>query len=148
MKDRNASKRFLAEVNYDFPIPVSQKTDIEKLAEKYCELGTVCCAYDQGRIIAMVAGYTEHTSDQVGYISLVASIKEARRRGLASQLIREFLEKADERGLKAVHVYTHRTNFGAIAMYKKLGFDLYMMENEPRPDDVHFIFYFQTQEKG
>lgn len=149
MRDENviAIKCFLEKVNNDFPVPVSTKTDIEKLALKYCDRGTVCCAYDNCKIIAMVAGYTENTPNNMGYISLVASAKEVRRSGLASKLIREFLEKANEKGLTAVHVYTHITNHGAVKMYEKLGFVRYLMENEPRPNDVHFIYYLQSQDK-
>ncbi len=137
---------FLKIVDNDFPVSLSQKTDIELLAKKYCEHGTVCCAYDNHRIIAMVVGYIENTVNQMGYISLVASVREARRLGLASKLVREFLEKAEEKHLTAVHVYTHITNYGAIAMYEKLGFVRYSPENEPRPNDVHF-FYFFSREK-
>ena len=148
MKDTNAIKAFLEEVNYDFPIPVSDKTSLDDLAEKFSKLGTVCCAYDGDGIIAMVAGYTNNTVNDMGYISLVASARKARRSGLATKLIREFLQKAEEKHLTAVHVYTHKTNAGAIAMYKRLGFVPYVMPNEPRPDDVHFIYYLNQQNEG
>ena len=89
----------------------------------------------------MVAGYLDHTKDQMGYISLVAAAPDARRKGYSSALLEEFLELAKNKGLKAVHVYTHKTNNRAVGMYRKAGFEEYCPEEEPFPEDHHFIFY-------
>ncbi len=75
----------------------------------------------------------------MGYISLVAAVKEARRKVISSRLISEFLEIAQEKKLKYVHLYTDKTNKGAIEMYRKLGFSCYHPIDEPRPDDIHLI---------
>ncbi len=139
MPNAEAILRFLKEVDRDFPVPVSSKTPLEALAEKYAALGTLCCEYAGDRIIAMAAGYTRGTQDRLGYLSLVAACADARRRGLCTRLVREFLQIAADAGLRAVHLYTHRTNVNAIAMYRKLGFTDYHPEAEPRPEDVHLI---------
>lgn len=139
---KEAVKQFLKEVDHDFPVPVSHKTDIDQLVNKYCEKATLCCESSEGRILAMVSGYTENTVDQIGYISLVATVKGARRKGLSSRLIQEFLTLAKQKGLKGVHVYTHKTNLGAIAMYNKLGFLRYYPKDESRPNDIHFYYQF------
>ena len=133
---------FLEKVDHDFPVSLSSKTQLHSLADKYFCFGTLCCEYSDGKIIGMVAGYIEHTPSDLGYISLVALCKETRGRGVASKLLKQFLGKASEKGLRGVHVYTHCTNFKAIDMYKKNGFILYTPENEPRSDDIHFIYLF------
>ena len=135
----NDIKAFLCEVDHDFPVPLSKKTDIDQLAKKYCQYATLCCEFAGDKIIAMVAGYTENTIDQMGYISLVATVKSARHKGLSSKLIKDFLRIAKEKGLRSVHVYTHSTNQNAINMYQKLGFIRYCPTVEPRPEDMHFI---------
>ena len=139
MLSRDRIESFLREVDMDFPIPLSHKVDISSLAKKYCEKATMCCRFKDDRIIAMVAGYLDHTIDRIGYISLVAAVPDERKRGYSSALLKEFLELAKKRGLKAVHVYTHKTNVGAIRMYRKLGFEDYDPREEPRPEDCHFI---------
>ena len=47
--------------------------------------------------------------------------------------------ECNKRGLEKVHLYTDSRNTGAILMYKRLGFKEYFIEDDPRPDDVHFI---------
>ena len=141
MQKYNAVLSFLREVDYDFPVPVSSKTELSDLAEKYCKYGTLCCEYIGNRVLAMVAGYTENTPGDLGYISLVATCRESRGTGLASKLIKEFLLKASDCSLKGVHVYTHCNNVKAINMYQKLGFVPYHPEVEPRPQDIHLIYW-------
>ncbi len=134
-------ERFLREVDHDFPIYLSDKTRIEELALKYHDKATLCCALYGENIIAMVSGYTKNTKGHLGYISLVAVSRAFRHRGLASRLIRQFMERGRDDGLSAVHLYTHASNQNAINMYYKLGFEKYHLAEEPRPDDIHFIFY-------
>lgn len=143
MVDVKSVESFLRDVDNEFPIPLSSKVNISNLAEKYSEKATLCCRFRDEKIIAMVAGYTEHTKDRMGYISLVATTADARRKGYSSALLEEFLEIARNKGLQAVHVYTHRTNLRAIGMYQKVGFVDYCPVDEPHPDDHHFIYYLE-----
>ena len=136
--------RFLEEVDAEFPIPLSSKVEIRELAEKYYEKAALCCRCEGDRIIAMVAGYIKNTPDQMGYISLVATTGDARRKGYSCALLREFLELAKAEGLKAVHVYTHETNIRAVGMYRKVGFVDYSPADEPWPKDYHFIYYLDS----
>lgn len=148
MQDVDAILRFLKEVDRDFPVPVSSKTPLEALAEKYAARATLCCAYDGDRIIAMAAGYTQNTVGSLGYLSLVAAVRDARRKGLCTKLVQEFLSIAADRGLTAVHLYTHPTNEKAIALYLKLGFTYFDPEIEPRPQDVHLICRLGSKDPG
>lgn len=138
---------FLKEVDTEFPVSLSSKVDIRELARKYCEQATLCVRCEGDRIIAMVAGYIENTPNQIGYISIVATTSDARRQGYSSALLRQFLELARNKGLKAVHVYTHETNMRAVGMYRKVGFVDYSPIDEPHPEDYHFIYYLGS-DKG
>ena len=133
--------KFLNAVDGDFPVPLSEKQDLHQLAAKLAEKGTVCFAQENGEICSMVLGYTENVIGNMGYISIVATIPLAKGKGYASRLVREFVEKAREKGLSAVHLYAVKDNIPAVRMYKKLGFTEYKFENEPRPDDLHLIYY-------
>ena len=135
---------FLRQVDGDFPIPLSLKQDLDAYAEKLLAHGTLCArrSGDDGCILALAAGYTDHAVDDLGYLSIVATWKEARGRGYASRLVTQFLDIARARGLRGVHLYAVASNEPAVHMYRKLGFTDYHPQNEPRPDDLHLIYYF------
>lgn len=143
MQEFQAIRAFLGAVDPLFPVPLSQKQDLDAFAEKLLEKATLCAAEEDGRIVALVAGYTENVVDRLGYISIVATLPEARGRGLGSALVREFLEIARGKGLRGVHLYAVPDNLPAIRMYEKLGFEIYRLDNEPRPDDAHLIYCFE-----
>ena len=134
-------KDFLQAVDKSFPTPLSQKQDLGKLAEKFIDKATLCYAEEEGRIAALVAGYTENVTNDIAYISVVATLPEKQGRGLASGLVAEFISRARERGLRAVHLYTAQSNLGAIRMYRKLGFVEWIYESEPRPNYLNLIYY-------
>lgn len=135
----NDIKTFLCRVDEKFPVALSQKQDIEDIARKFCEKGTLCLAWENNEICSMVAGYTDNILNNKAYISVVATLDGARGRGYASRLIEEFIAKAEEKHIEAVHLYTDRKNIPAIRMYQKLGFEEWQISDEPRPDDMHLI---------
>lgn len=135
---------FLIKVDKLFPTPLSQKQELALLAEKFCKYGLICAQYDQDKnISAMLAGYIKNTPDNIGYMSVLAVLPSEQGKGISSKLIREFLAKAKEEGLDSVHLYTDKTNIVAKELYKKLGFVPWVLKNEPRPDDLHFIYYLK-----
>lgn len=131
---------FLRQVDDMFPVPLSQRRELHAYAEKLYDKATVCAEMEGDRIIALAVGYTDQVIDNIGYLSVVATLPEARGKGLASKLIRQFLAIAKEKQLSGVHLYTNRTNEGAIALYRKLGFVDYQIPNETRKNSVHLIF--------
>lgn len=124
-----------------FPVSLSEKCDLNEFAAKLCSRATLCTVSDEEGITAMVAGYTEHTADNMGYISIVATLPKAQRKQHGSTLIRKFLQIAGDKGLSAVHLYAVPTNLPAMRMYEKLGFVRFQMPDEPRPEDAHLIYY-------
>lgn len=134
---------FLRRVSDLFPIPLAQKQDLSVLADKLYTYGTLCCVIQDQKICSMAAGYTDHTPDSMGYLSVVATLPEAQRKGYSGRNIEAFLKIARDKGLRAVHLYTDKTNKSAIQMYEKAGFIPYVCENEPRPSDVHLICRFE-----
>ena len=139
-------ERFLREVDRSFPVPISSKQDLGLYARKLCERATLGAELDGERIVALVAGYTENVVEERAFISLVATVRDARGRGLGSRLVREFISVAAGRGLAAVHLYAVPTNIPAVSMYKKLGFEEWIIPDEPRPDDLHLIYRIKKEE--
>lgn len=132
---------FLNEVDGSFPVPLSDKQNLATYAEKLITHATLCCEIVDGKILSMVAGYTKNIPDNMAYVAVVATVPEKKGHGYAKKLVNEFLSICKENDISAAHLYTHKTNKIAIKMYKKIGFIDYKVINEPRPDDVHLIYY-------
>ena len=135
--------RFLVKADKTFPVALSDKTDLTQFALKLYNNATLCTAEEDNQIVAMVAGYTENTINNVAYISMVATLSGYTGKGYARQLVNEFIERAKSKRLKAVHLYTTRNNTPAMELYNSLGFVEWHLENEKRPDDVHLIHYLK-----
>ena len=133
-------EKFLYDVDKSFPVPLSEKQNLKDYAKKLFSCATICAEVQNGEILSMVAGYTENLTDNIAYIAVVATIKAAQGRGLASKCVREFIEICKEKSINAVHLYTDTSNKPAKAMYQKIGFVNYNPKNEHRPQDAHFIY--------
>lgn len=130
---------FLEEVDRYFPVPLSQKQNLENLVDKFIENATICVEIENNEICSMVVGYTNNVVNHMAYISVVATRYEYQGQGRALKLVREFSEIALAEGLIAVHLYSDSRNEAAIRMYERIGFERYVVPNEPRPKDAHLI---------
>ena len=139
-------ERFLKEVDKTFPVPLSKKQNLSEYAKKLYKYATLCIEILDGKIVSMVAGYTEKIEDNIAYIAVVATTKDARGKGFAKKLLVEFMDICRVKEIDAVHLYTVARNAVAVSMYKKLGFMEYDAQNELRPNDLHLIYYFKKEE--
>lgn len=131
---------FLQTVDKDFPIPISEKTDLESYAEKLFDRATICAEVIDNHITGMVAGYVKNTINRGAYIALVATLPEARKKGIARKLVNQFILIAKSANLQYVHLYTDNRNSKAISLYTSIGFQNYIIEDETRKEDVHLIY--------
>ena len=122
-----------------FPIPLSEKENISVLASKFERFGTISCLKENGAIVALCAGYTNDIKNNLGYISVVASLPEYSNKGYGKIAVEGFIEKAKNAGMKAIHLYADKENRAALNMYDKLGFVDWKINDEPRPEDKHLI---------
>ena len=136
-------EKFLKEVDVDFPTPLSQKQNLSFFAQKLIEKATICAKTENGKIVAMLAGYTENLTNNISYISILATSKQARGKGYAKGLLKEFIDICRSKKIKAIHLYTTHTNKTAVNIYKKAGFVEWAVENEPRKEDLHLIYYIE-----
>ena len=130
---------FIKKINYDFPIPVSDKVDLKEYCEKLWEKADLVAAVQDGEIQGLVAGYTNDLSNGSAYISLVGVSEEFRNQGLGKKLVYQFTLICKEKQIRSVNLYTHKTNQAAIKMYEGLGFEVDSEGNQSRMDDIHFI---------
>lgn len=137
---------FLNSVDQDFPVPLSEKTDLTLLSRKFYDRGDVITARDSKHEIAgIVAGYLKNGQNGLGYISVVAVKKEYRGLGLSERMLSQYLLYCENecKNINAIHIYTTADNSYAIKAYRKIGFVDYRLDSEPRPADVHLIFYLR-----
>lgn len=140
--DKEKIYNFLLSVDKDFPVPLSDKVNLSGYVDKLLRNNaTIVCREYDGKIVGSVIGYTDNLSDNMAYISIVGVLNEYRGKGIANQLILEFLNICESKKIDAVHLYTHNTNNSAIRLYDKLGFNRMNNDNEDesRKDDVHLI---------
>ncbi len=138
---------FLNDVDKDFPVAISEKVNLKEYAEKLFDKATIFCEYQNGVLASMVAGYTENLKNNLAYIAIMATRKESRGQGHAEKLLGRFIDYSRNNGAKGVHVYAVESNLPAVATYKKLGFERYEPQGEPRPEDLHLITYFKEKEE-
>lgn len=136
---------FLQAVDGEFPVPLSARQELSSFAAKLLELATLCPVLEDGRIVALAAGYTDHMINNMAYLSIVSTLPCARRKGYAARVIREFMDVAARKGAGALHLYAVGENLPAIRMYERLGFVRWDMPGEPRPEDVHLIYYLDKE---
>lgn len=138
--------KFLQLVDKDFPVPLSEKTELTLLSSKFFNLGDVIIARDSNNDIAgIVAGYLKNGQNGLGYISVVAVKKEYRGLGLSKQMLSRYLLYCNDNceTIDAIHIYTTTDNIYALEVYRSLGFVDYYLDCEPRPTDVHLIYYLR-----
>lgn len=132
---------FLNDVDQTFPIPLSNKVRLDDYAQKLITKATLCTEMMDNKLVGLVAGYTENIYENMAYIAVVAILKEYHHKGIATHLLKEFFEICKKKKIVSIHVYTDTKNVGAIELYKKVGFEEYIRQDEPRPLDVHLIKY-------
>lgn len=140
--------KILKEVNYDFPVALSDKVDLMEYTIKLYERANLKVKLVDDEIIGMVAGYIDNCVDKISYISLVAVRKEYRNQKIAKSLIKEFINECMIKKIDMIHLYTDKKNLGAIHLYQSLYFNKYEISNEPSPNDIHLCLklYYKKEE--
>ena len=134
--------KFLKKVENLFPVPLSERVSLAALASKLKKYGAVSCVRENGKIIAVCAGYINDQKDYLGYISVVASLPEYANKGYGKIVVQDFIDKAKNMGMRAIHLYADKHNESALNLYEKLGFIDWVISKEPRPEDKHLIKWF------
>lgn len=130
---------FIKKINYDFPIPVSEKVDLNEYCEKLWEKAELVAEVQEGEIRGLVAGYVNDLKNGSAYMSLLGVSRDFRNQGLGKKLVHQFVLLCREKQIRSVNLYTHKTNQAAIKMYEGLGFEIDSEGNQNRMDDIHFI---------
>ncbi|KAI3934783.1 hypothetical protein MKW92_015461 [Papaver armeniacum] len=80
--------------------------------------------------------FRKREPEKHGTISNVAVAESARRQGVGSSMLKFAIETAKEAGVKQVFVLVHRDNKPALALYRKMGFEI-LAEATPHLEELN-----------
>lgn len=134
-------KDFLYKVDKAFPEPLSQSVKLDEYAKKLFEKSTLCVQTENNKIVSLVAGYTQNLTDNMAFVSLVATLDEAKGKGYAKKLLKDFINICQKKHIPAVHLYVYTGNTPAEKLYHKTGF--VKSDVQDREKKTHLVYYIK-----
>ena len=136
---------FLEIIDQDFSTPLSKKTDLFLLCNKFLKSGDMAIAFDSDkRIVGILVGYISNAHSPLAFASVLGVHPLHRGKGIAHDLINKFINEGKKinKSLAGIRLYTSRSNIGAIQLYKKMGFVETQSPEKNRINDIHFVYYY------
>ena len=127
---------YILKIDKEFPVALSEKTDIKEYVEKIFNNGVVVLAKKQDEIIGILTGYLNDAINKQGYISVLEVSDAYRGAGVAKALLNEFEKMASQAQISTIKLYTHKDNEGAKKFYLKNG---YKIKNEQANYDYSIV---------
>ena len=124
--NQNALAKYLHEVDNDFEISLSQKTDIEAYSIKLLKNGVVLVSVENGIINGLLAGYCNDTENGNAIISILSVKENCRGRGISRQLVNSMIETCLQKEMN--RIYVDSVNPIAVALYKSCDFKVEKIE--------------------
>lgn len=76
-----------------------------------------------GALAGFLVGFVSPDDPAAGYVHMVATDPNQRRRGLGRELYRQFLDDVAARGVREVRAITWPGNRGSVAFHRSMGFE-------------------------
>ena len=108
-------------VNLFIP-PLNLKTDIENYAEKIYEKADKFEAWNDDRLIGLIAIYCNNFEDREAYITNVSVVEAFSDMGIASKLLSTCIKHVEGINFKRIALKVNKNNKKARSLYKKFGF--------------------------
>ena len=121
--NRDTYKEFIIDINYDLPIPVTDKIDIDIFLDKIEKYGNTCCYYNNNELVGCIFFYANDKEHFIAFITLFAVKKKYTNKGIGTILLKKMIDYCQNINMKKIQLYTHKTNKKAIQFYKKNGFN-------------------------
>jgi len=99
-----------------------QVSSISDYIEKIKNNAEIFEAYDNDLLIGVVAIYLNNLETKTGFITSVIIDKEYHKNGIGSELIKNAINYAKEKGFKKITLEVFSNNVLAIKLYSKNGF--------------------------
>ncbi|MGE5411069.1 MAG: GNAT family N-acetyltransferase [Clostridiales bacterium] len=106
----------------DFFPPLSERVSLMEYSNKLYENSVTFEAWNDKKLIGMVAAYFNNVVDSVGYISNVCVENKFKGNHVASNLMMKCLHYAAENHFKNIVLEVNANNNTAISLYEKFNF--------------------------
>lgn len=113
----------LNEASAFFIPPLSETVDIEAYSAKLFNYAERIEAWNEGKLIGLIAIYLNDEKHQTGFITNVSVSPNHYKKGIAKKLMDECIIYARTKKFEQIDLEVHESNDKAIALYKKIGFD-------------------------
>ena len=111
----------LKKCNDQFVPSLDKKVNLEAYAKKIATYATRFEAWEDDELIGLVAAYFNNETKAV-FITNVSIIKQYNGKGIASQLMKDCIDSAEEDHFREVNLRVAKQNMSAISLYSKFGF--------------------------
>jgi ribosomal-protein-alanine N-acetyltransferase len=114
----------------DFFPPLSERVNLEEYSIKLYENSITFEAWNDNKLIGMVAAYFNNTKDSIGYITNVCIENRFKGNNIASNLMIKCINHAVENRFKSIVLNVNEKNKAAIRLYEKFNFRTTDINNE------------------
>lgn len=108
--------------NRDFIDSLLKKTDLPDYAHKLAENSVTFEAWDQGKLVGLIATYFNDPHKASGFVSNVSTSSGYAGKGIASRLMDMCIRYGTDRQFLEISLEVESGNKGALALYAKFGF--------------------------
>lgn len=105
-----------------FDPPLHTDVVMEEYARKIHARAVTAEAWDGNTLVGVLAVYLNRLETRTGYITNVSVLPNYQRQGIASELMRQVIELAREKGFIALELEVLPDNTRALGLYRKFGF--------------------------
>lgn len=105
-----------------FKPPLRFRLNIKEFSNKIFENAITFEAWDNEKLVGLVSGYFNNTTDKIAFINNVSVLSEYMGKGIATSLLRRVICYGQEIKFKEIGLEVAEDNHRAIELYKKEGF--------------------------
>jgi len=113
---------YLNENEAIFNPKLSLRLDIKAYSQKLHKYATHFCAYDNNRLIGLIACYFNDRINKSGFISSVSVIEEYHGLGITMDLLMLVINYGKLNNFNNIKLEVKSENISATSIYKKIGF--------------------------
>jgi ribosomal protein S18 acetylase RimI-like enzyme len=122
MSDAAAIESHLRQCDERFNPRLSKRVDLGNYAKKLALFSDRFEAWQESRLVGLIAAYLNNPINCQGFISSVSVCSDFERKGLASELMRNCIKLARDKGRNMLELEVNEIDKGKQAFYIKHGF--------------------------
>ena len=123
-KYNNDVIEFIKKIDKLFPIPLSNKIDIEEYVCKLYKNGKIILAKTNDCIAGIIGGYMNDQKENIAYISILGIDEKYQCKKIGTKLLNVFQQIAKRNKMKKIYLSVNKSNNKGITFYKKNGYEL------------------------